>query len=111
MRTHARRPHVPWLALALLLSTTVAHATEPVSTEPVSVTTESIDGAASPHVSAARPRIGKIFFSPAERRSRHRDALAATPAVPAGSGAAPRERRIVNGALSSGTQGRAVWVN
>jgi hypothetical protein len=116
MRTHARRPRVAWLALALLLSTTVADATEPVHTEPirtepVSGITESIDSTARPHASAVRPRIGRIFFSPAERRSRHRDGLAATPAVPSGSGAAPRERRIVNGALSSGTHGRAVWVN
>jgi hypothetical protein len=97
MRTHARRPNArarSWLALAFLLSTAVADAAEPVDTGPV-----------------ARPRIGRIFFSPAERRSRHRDGLAATPAVPTGSGAAPRERRIVNGALSSGTRGRAVWVD
>ncbi len=116
MRTHASRPRVSWLALALLLGTTAAHATEPagtepVSTEPVSGTSESIDSAARPHASAARPRIGRIFFSPAERRSRHRDGLAATPAVSTAGGAASRERRIVNGALSSGTQGRTVWVN
>jgi hypothetical protein len=94
MRTHARRSRVAWLALAFLLSTAVADAAEPVGTVPI-----------------ARPRIGRIFFSPAERRSRHRDGLAATPAVPTGSGAAPRQGRIVNGALSSGTQGRAVWVD
>lgn len=119
MRTHARRPNArarSWLALAFLLSTAVADAAEPVDTGPVATepaggTTASIDSAARPHASAVRPRIGRIFFSPAERRSRHRDGLAATPAVPTGSGAAPRERRIVNGALSSGTQGRAVWVN
>ena len=39
------------------------------------------------------------------------DASCAQPATSIGSGPAPRERRIVNGALSSGTQGRAVWVN
>jgi hypothetical protein len=113
MRSHTRRPNAParsWLALALSLAAAVAGATEPVGTELVSRATESIDGA-RPHALAARPRIGRIFFSPAERRGHHRDGLATTPATSIGSGPAPRERRIVNGALSSGTQGRAVWVN
>ena len=114
MRTLTHRPNArarSWLALALLLTATVAGATEPVGGDLVSRATESIDGA-RPHALAARPRIGRIFFSPAER-ARHRDGLAATPmsAAASGSGPAPRERRIVNGALSSGTQGRAVWVN
>ena len=111
--THRRKPLArSLLALVLLLTATVADATEPLGTEPVgtepaSRAAESIDGA-RPHALAARPRIGRIFFSPAERRSHHRDGLAAT-AI--GSGPARRERRIVNGALSSSTQGRAVWVN
>jgi hypothetical protein len=110
MRTHALRPHArTWLALALLLTATVAEATEPVGTEPVSRAAESIDGAARPAVSAM-PRIGRIFFSPAERRSRHRAGLAAasTPTAPS---AAHHERRMVNGALRSSTQERAVWVD
>jgi hypothetical protein len=102
MRNHTPRPKPlarSWLAVALLLSATAAGATE------------SIDGA-RPHALAARSRIGRIFFSPAER-ARHRGGLAATPmaAAPIGSGPAPRARRIVNGALSSGAHGRAVWVN
>jgi hypothetical protein len=99
-----------WLALALLLTAAVAGAAEPVGAELVRRATESIDGA-RPHALAARQRIGRIFFSPAERRSHHGDGLAATSATSSGSGLAPRERRIVNGALRSGTQGRAVWVN
>jgi hypothetical protein len=91
-----------------LLAATVAVATEPVGTEPASRAAESIDGARL-HALAAKPRIGRIFFSPAERRSHHSDGLAA--ATSSSSGPARRERRIVNGALSSGTQGRAVWVN
>ena len=121
MRTHTHRAKPlarPWLALVLLLSATVAEATEAVATElggtpPPSRAAESISGV-RPHALADRPRIGRIFFSPAERRSHHRDGLAATAATAAtssGSGPARHERRIVNGALSSSTQGRAVWVN
>jgi hypothetical protein len=115
MRSHPHRSKPlarSWRALALLLITTAAGATEPVGTELVGRTAESID-VARPHASAARPRIGRIFFSPAARRSHHGDGLAATPmsAAASDSGPARRERRIVNGALSSGTQGRAVWVN
>jgi hypothetical protein len=118
MRNHARRPHAhahahararTWLALALLLTATVAEATETVGTEPVSRAAESIDGAARPAASTM-PRIGRIFFSPAERRSRRRAGLAAasTPTAPI---AAHHERRVVNGALRSSTQERAVWVD
>jgi hypothetical protein len=112
MRNHTPRPKPlarSWLAVALLLSATVADATEPVGTEPVGRTAESISGA-RPHALTANPRIGRIFFSPAER-ARRRDGLAATPTTPISAGPAPRERRVVNGALSSGTHGRAVWVN
>jgi hypothetical protein len=112
MRTYTHHPNAragSWLALSLLLTATIAEATEPVGTEPVSRAAESISGA-RPHALAARPRIGRIFFSPAER-ARHRDGLAATTTTPIGTGPAPRQLRIVNGALSSSTQGRAVWVN
>jgi hypothetical protein len=113
MRSRTHRPKPParsWLALAmaLLLTATAADATEPVGAEPAGRAAESIDGSTRPHAPAARPRIGRIFFSPAQRHSHRRDGLAAT-AI--GSGSARRERRIVNGALSSNTQGRAVWVN
>jgi hypothetical protein len=114
MRNHTPRPKRlawPWLALSLLLIATVADATEPVGTEPVGRAAESIDDAGRPHASADKPRIGRIFFSPAERRGRHRDAVAATPTTRIGTGPAPHERRMVNGVLSSGTHGRAVWVN
>jgi hypothetical protein len=78
-----------------------------------------MDGAGRQHAFIAKPRIGRIFFSPAERRSRHSSgALTATSAETPVSQAAPsssrspaRERLVVNGALSSSTQGRAVWVN
>jgi len=112
MRTSDCRPNVlrarSWLALAFLLTATVAEATEPVGTEPVSRAARPIDGAARPPAFAATARIGRIFFSPAERRSRRGGVLAATPM---GSAPAVRERRVVNGALRSGTEGRAVWVD
>jgi hypothetical protein len=114
MRNRTHRPKLlasPWPVLGLLLIAAVADATEPVGTEPVERAAESIDNAARPHALAARPRIGRIFFSPAERRSHHRDAVAATPTTPMGTGPAPDERRVVNGALSSGAHGRVVWVN
>jgi hypothetical protein len=104
MRTYARRPRVAWLALAFLLAATVADATEPVSRA-----AESIDATARP-AGSTMPRIGRIFYSPAERRSRHRAGLAAT-STPAAPIAAPRERRVVNGALRSSTQEGAVWVD
>jgi hypothetical protein len=103
MRTHAHRPRTPgaksWLALVLWLSAAAAAAAPPAA--------ESIDGGARA-AKSARPRIGRIFFSPAERHGRQRGGLAATPAE---SVAAARERRVVNGALSSSSEGRAVWVN
>jgi hypothetical protein len=118
MRTRDHRPNAlrarAWLALALVLTAAAAGAAEPVSTappvgtEPVSRAARPLDGAARPPAFTAKARIGRIFFSPAERRSRHGGALAATPM---GGGRAARERRVVNGALSSGTEGRAVWVD
>jgi hypothetical protein len=138
----------PWLAVALLLAATVAGATEPMGdvaepaasaaepgarttapgdspaesvarAEPAIRATESVDGAGRPHTLNAKPSIGRIFFSPAERRSRHSGgALTATSAETGATQAAPsssrdpaKERLVVNGALSSSTQGRAVWVN
>jgi len=96
-----------------LLTAAVAGAADPGGAEPASRAAESIAGAVRPQDLAARPHIGRIFFSPAERRSHHRDGFAATPgpAAPIGGDPTPRQRRIVNGALTSGTQGRAVWVN
>jgi hypothetical protein len=110
MRSHAHCGNAlrarSWLALALLLTASVAGAAEPVGRA-----AESIDGAVRSHALTAKPRIGRIFFSPAERRSHQRDGLAATPATSIGSGRAASEHRVVNGALRSGTEGRAVWVN
>jgi hypothetical protein len=95
-----------WLGPVLLLTATLAGAAEPVSHA-----TESIDAAARPRALAAKPRIGRLFFSPAERRTRHNGGLAATPATPIGNRIEPRERLVVNGALRVSGQGRTVWVN
>jgi hypothetical protein len=56
-----------------------------------------------------KPRIGRIFFSPAERR--HRSDMAPTADAPRAADSARVERLAVNGAVSSSTKGRAVWVN
>jgi hypothetical protein len=99
-----------WIALALSLAAAGAGASEPVDPQ--------ADASARPVSQAvkAKLRIGRIFFSPAERRNRHDGGLAAAPAAPTsgarGSGSiAPRKRQVVNGALSSSSRGRAVWVN
>jgi hypothetical protein len=102
-----------WLAMVLSLTAVAATATEAAGGA-----VESIDGAARLPAVAAKPRIGRIFFSPAER-ARRGGALAAGPvpaapmpaALTGGTHAMVRPRRVVNGALSSSTQGRAVWVN
>src|ERR1035438_5628401 len=122
----------PWRVLVLLLAATAVAAAEsagsatapsPTATEPVAHPAESVTGAAGPVAHApesgygagrprmpdARPRIGRIFFTPAERRSRHSggepvSTSAATPEpppAPSSSRIPARERLVVNGALSS----------
>jgi hypothetical protein len=89
----------PWLALALLLAATVGIAGERT------------------HALTSKPQIGRIFFSPAERRARRSGGALAAPgtheaqATPIGNGSGLGKRLVVNGSLSSSTQGRAVWVN
>jgi hypothetical protein len=114
-----------WRVLVLLLAATATEsagsATEPsaTATESVALAPESGYGAGRPRMPDARPRIGRIFFTPAERRSRHSGGepvsmSAATPdppPAPSSSRIPARERLVVNGALSSSTRGRAVWVN
>lgn len=92
-----------WLALALALGPAVGGATEPAMPAPHAVSL------------TAKPRIGRIFFSPAERRSRravelNATALGTSDATPE-SRKTSSERLVVNGALSSPTRARAVWIN
>src|SRR5258705_4139070 len=98
MRTHCQRHRKAlragsWLALPLLFIA-VAGATEPVGRA-----AESIDHEARPHGLAAKPRIGRIFFSPAERRSRHDGT--ATPAKPIGNRIQTPDRLVGNRVLGS----------
>jgi hypothetical protein len=66
------------------------------------------DGA---RASAGKPQIGRIFFSPTQRRHRDEDKNGA-PAEASNLAAAPVSTRlVVNGAVSSSARGRAVWVN
>jgi hypothetical protein len=116
----------PWLALLLVLSPSLGGAAPPVDAAPPnasapnapSLNTSQRDASipeapASGDVRRKRIRnvtghIGRIFFSPAERRQRHAD----TPASDPGGNNAPRGGRLeINGAVSSSTRGRAVWVN
>jgi hypothetical protein len=98
---HARGPW-PWLALLLVLSPALCDAAPPVdATAP--------NAPPLTHASSGKIRIGRIFFSPAERRRRYADK---TPATDAPSTRIARAERLeINGAISSSTQGRAVWVN
>jgi hypothetical protein len=96
-------PHGPrkrrWglsLLLSLLFMPAVGGAAEPVS------------GARSSHALVSRPQIGRIFFSPAERRARRGGE---SKAAPLANGVAPSERFLVDGAVSSSSRGRAVWIN
>ena len=94
----------PWLTLLLALAPALSGAAPPLDIPP-------LDGAQSTHARSGKTRIGRIFFSPAERH--HRYAEKARPATDApGANHTPRRARLViNGAVSSSTQGRAVWVN
>jgi hypothetical protein len=69
---------------------------------------EPPDGARSAHALAPRPQIGRIFFSPAERRARRGGESRTTPLA---NSVAPSERFLVDGAVSSSSKGRAVWIN
>lgn len=86
----------PWLALLMVLSPALCGAAPPADANTVP--------------RSGKIHIGRIFFSPAERRHRYADK---TPATDASSTARTTraERLEINGAISSSTQGRAVWVN
>ena len=93
----------PWLGLLLVLSPALCGATPPVDASLPNASPRNT-------VPTSKIHIGRIFFSPAERRHRYADK---TPATDASSTAriARAERLEINGAISSSTQGRAVWVN
>lgn len=111
----------PLLGLWALLSPALSCAAPPVdvsaadvsaSTPPEAPTSGSwlSDDARRAQATSGKIRIGRIFFSPAERRHRRAEKTPVSEAsVP--SRAAHAERMVVNGAVSSNTQGRAVWIN
>jgi hypothetical protein len=116
------RSRWPLLALLVVLSPTLSGAAPPVDVSQPNpsalnrardaLPTDAFlsDGARRTHASSGKTRIGRIFFSPAERRHRYADKTPATDASSAAH-AAGGERLEINGAISSSTQGRAVWVN
>ncbi len=85
------------LMLALVFGASLGHAADP------------LEVARLPAAPAVKRSIGRVFFTPAERR-RHGVALAVTRVAP-GDASREHQRLTVNGVLSSGTQGRTVWVN
>jgi hypothetical protein len=86
----------PGILLSLLFVSTVVDAGEPAG------------GAHSARALIPRPQIGRIFFSPAERRARRGGEAKAAPLA---DGIAPSEHFLVDGAVSSSSKGRAVWIN
>jgi hypothetical protein len=105
---------IPWLTLLVALAPALSGAAAPLNVPALDAAplhASLLDGAPSPHASSGKTRIGRIFFSPAERR--HRYAEKARPATDApGANDTPRRARLmINGAVSSSTQPRAVWVN
>jgi hypothetical protein len=101
----------PLLSLLMALSPTFSSAAPPRD-EPreISPIAPLFDGAPRTHARNGKTRIGRIFFSPAERRLRYANKTPATDA-PSTTHAARDERVEINGAVSSSSQGRAVWVN
>jgi hypothetical protein len=117
------RSRWPWLALLAVLSPALSGAAPPVEASLPDVSPLNTsprdglpsdaslpDGARRTHARSGKIRIGRIFFSPAERRHRYADQAPATDA-PSTARDARGERLEINGAVSSSTQGRAVWVN
>lgn len=88
----------PALALALMLVPAVSGANEPVELTQHSNT-------------VSKSRIGRIFFTPEERRTRRAGVRAAGGSTALAAKRVPRGRLLVNGAISSGGRAAAVWVN
>jgi hypothetical protein len=86
------RPYMPML---LLFMAAAGHAAEPTA------------GAHSSYAIVPRAPIGRIFFSPAERRA----ARGTSKTASSSNGVAPSERFSIDGAVSSSAKGRAVWIN
>jgi len=105
---HAARRHGPWLVLLLLPA--ASGAAPPLDAAPP-VAAMSFDGARRTHTLPGKTHIGRIFFSPAERRRRYADRVPPGADLPSADRRARAERLQIDGAVSSSTQGRAVWVN
>jgi hypothetical protein len=114
------RSRWPLLALLVVLSPTLRGAAPPVEVSfpntsplkpPEALPTDAFlsDGARR-NARSSKVHIGRIFFSPAERRHRYADRTPPTDA-PSTAHAARAGRLEINGAVSTSTQGRAVWVN
>jgi hypothetical protein len=87
------------LALIFVLVPMISSAAPPLESA------HGVHSAARP----GKPRIGRIFFSPSERR--HGSDVAPTAYARPAADSVRIERLAVNGAVSSNTKGRAVWIN
>lgn len=109
----ANRGRRPWVACALMLASALTCASEPAGNGGG----QSVNGVGRQHAAATPVGIGRIFFSPAERRRRRAGEpsdLAPTPeseSALARSRVASDDRLIVNGSITSSARGRAVWIN
>lgn len=111
-RRHRAGQSGPWLALLLMLAPSLGGADSPAA---IPAGAPAADAAPINAQRIPAPpgntRIGRIFFSPAERRRRYAEREQPATDAPGTSRVARGERLEVNGAISSSTQGRAVWVN
>jgi hypothetical protein len=95
----------------LMLMPVLAGANEPANIS-VNLAQDSHGLAQHSQGGTSKPPIGRIFFSPSERRARRSGAPDAAPTAPTARGASVAPSKLVaSGALSSSTQGRAVWIN
>jgi hypothetical protein len=98
----------PWLTLLLALTPALSGAARPLNVPPLDAAPLDVT---SLHASLPKPRIGRIFFSPAERRHRYAEKTRPATDAPGANDSPRRARLLINGAVSSSSQGRAVWVN
>lgn len=109
---HGARQQVPRLMLLLMLLPAASGAAPPDTVKvDAPIAAVSFDGAQRAHTPPGKTQIGRIFFSPAERRRRYADRVRPGADLPGADRSARGGRLQIDGAVSSSTQGRAVWVN
>jgi hypothetical protein len=103
-----------WSALLVALVPALTGAAPPLDAAPLDAPPTAAalaDGARQPRARSGNARIGRVFFSPAERQRRRSAKDHPATDAPNTNDLERRQRWVINGAVSSSTQGRAVWVN